>query len=75
MRFTLYDIKMQAAAEPQPLQDFRDDDPGMILYQAIFVLFYTSPDFWTHQLMQRVAEVGYEAEKLSLVECSTLGSN
>jgi len=70
-QFTLYDIRMEATAEPQPIQNFRND-PQMKLYRAVVVLYYVNSDSWIQQLIQGVEEVDYEAEKLSSVECSRL---
>ena len=70
-QFTLHDIRMEATAEPQPIQNFRND-PQMKLYRAVVVLYYVNSDSWIQQLIQGVEEVEYAAEKLSSVKCSRL---
>ena len=69
--FTLFDIRMEATAEPRPPQN-HPKNPQLKLYHAVVVLYYINCDSDIQHLIQSLEDVDYDAEKLSCMQRSML---
>ncbi|KAL3906136.1 MAG: hypothetical protein SGILL_009395, partial [Bacillariaceae sp.] len=69
--FQLLDFRMEATAEPQPIQTHLGGSQEKV-YSATVALYHANSDSETQELIETIEEADYELEKLDCVECESL---